>query len=114
MRLLTLHSIAKVNKQPSCSPPQRQSPVRLFAQTPRHALPNCFLSADVDSTAEAALKQESSKPQYALTLLNIVNSDTIPLTARLAAALAFKNFIKSNYVVCSGSVCTEKGSIGRG
>jgi exportin-2 (importin alpha re-exporter) len=50
-------------------------------------------------TAEAALKQEAAKPQYSLALLNIVNSDSLPSNTRLAAALAFKNFIRTNYVV---------------
>ncbi|KAI8659456.1 hypothetical protein LRP88_06023 [Fusarium phalaenopsidis] len=48
--------------------------------------------------AETALKQEATKPQYSLSLLNIVNSDSIPSKTRLAAALAFKNFIRTNYV----------------
>lgn len=51
------------------------------------------------SVAEAALKQEAAKPQYSLSLLNIVNSDSLPINTRLAAALAFKNFIRYNYVV---------------
>jgi exportin-2 (importin alpha re-exporter) len=50
-------------------------------------------------TAENALKQEAAKPQYSLSLLNIVNSDSLPLKTRLAAALAFKNFIRTSYVV---------------
>lgn len=49
--------------------------------------------------AEAALKQEATKPQYSLSLLNIVNSESLPINTRLAAALAFKNFIRFNYVV---------------
>ncbi|KAF4978128.1 hypothetical protein FZEAL_5460 [Fusarium zealandicum] len=48
--------------------------------------------------AETALKQEATKPQYSLSLLNIVNSDSLPPKTRLAAALAFKNFIRINYV----------------
>ncbi|GAO17259.1 hypothetical protein UVI_02061050 [Ustilaginoidea virens] len=52
-----------------------------------------------DSAAENALKQEATKPQYSLALLNIVNSDSLPPNTRLAASLAFKNFIRSNYVV---------------
>ncbi|KAM5342582.1 hypothetical protein ACJ41O_013548 [Fusarium nematophilum] len=48
--------------------------------------------------AETALKQEATKPQYSLSLLNIVNSDSLPPKTRLAAALAFKNFIRTNYV----------------
>ena len=49
--------------------------------------------------AEAALKQEQTKPQYSLHLLNIVASEPLPQKTRLAAALQFKNFIRSNYVV---------------
>ncbi|EGU82190.1 hypothetical protein FOQG_00380 [Fusarium oxysporum f. sp. raphani 54005] len=61
-----------------------------------------LLDATLDPTehrkAETALKQEATKPQYSLSLLNIVNSDTLPPKTRLAAALAFKNFIRTNYV----------------
>jgi hypothetical protein len=49
--------------------------------------------------AETALKQEATKPQYSLTLLTIVSSDSLPVNTRLGAALAFKNFIRINYVV---------------
>ncbi|KAI6351579.1 hypothetical protein MCOR25_009849 [Pyricularia grisea] len=48
--------------------------------------------------AEAALRIEEKKPQFSLTLLQIVNSDALPAKTRLAAALCFKNFIRSNYV----------------
>ncbi|PKS05337.1 hypothetical protein jhhlp_008711 [Lomentospora prolificans] len=48
--------------------------------------------------AETALKAEQAKPQYSLSLLNIVASDPLPAKTRLAAALAFKNFIRNNYV----------------
>ncbi|KKF93943.1 Importin alpha re-exporter [Ceratocystis fimbriata CBS 114723] len=48
--------------------------------------------------AESALKDEQKKPQYSLTLLKIVASDSLPTKTRLAASLAFKNFIRSNYV----------------
>ncbi|KAF4998055.1 hypothetical protein FGRMN_3418 [Fusarium graminum] len=61
-----------------------------------------LLDATLDPTehrrAETALKQEATKPQYSLSLLNIVSSDTLPPKTRLAAALAFKNFIRTNYV----------------
>ncbi|TDZ19510.1 Importin alpha re-exporter [Colletotrichum sidae] len=53
--------------------------------------------------AEAALKEEQTKPQYSLNLLNIVASDSLPLKTRLAAALAFKNHIRSNYVDVDGN-----------
>lgn len=52
--------------------------------------------------AETALKAEQTKPQYSLALLNIVASETLPAKTRLAAALAFKNFIRNNYVVRKG------------
>ncbi|CZR39529.1 putative importin-alpha export receptor [Fusarium proliferatum ET1] len=61
-----------------------------------------LLDATLDPTehrkAETALKHEATKPQYSLSLLNIVNSGTLPPKTRLAAALAFKNFIRTNYV----------------
>jgi exportin-2 (importin alpha re-exporter) len=50
------------------------------------------------STAENALKQEEKKPNFSLILLQIVNSEPLPLKTRLAAALCFKNFIRLNYV----------------
>ncbi len=50
-------------------------------------------------TAEAALKEEAKKPNYSLSLLSIVSTAAQPLKTRLAAALAFKNFIRHNYVV---------------
>ncbi|KAM0260697.1 hypothetical protein ACHAQJ_002613 [Trichoderma viride] len=54
-------------------------------------------------TAENALKQEATKPQYSLTLLTIVSSDSLPVNTRLGAALAFKNFIRINYVDADGN-----------
>jgi exportin-2 (importin alpha re-exporter) len=69
-------------------------------QTPAHAAPRSQTSpANICIAAEAALKQASSKPQYSLALLNIVNSNTLPPNTRLSAALAFKNFIRTSYVV---------------
>jgi exportin-2 (importin alpha re-exporter) len=59
---------------------------------------NATLDPSQHRKAETALKQEATKPQYSLALLNIVNSDTLPASTRLAAALAFKNFLRSNYV----------------
>jgi hypothetical protein len=49
--------------------------------------------------AENALKEEAKKPKYSLSLLSIVSDGAQPLHTRLAAALAFKNFIRHNYVV---------------
>ena len=84
-RLLTPRSIAKVGSRSAAPPSTRLQVPKLINKL---------------STAEAALKQESTKPQYSLALLNIVNSDTLPPNTRLSAALAFKNFIRSSYVVC--------------
>lgn len=60
------------------------------------------LAKIADSTAENALKQEEKKPQYSLQLLKIVAEQSIPVQTRLAASLAFKNFVRLNYVVCLG------------
>lgn len=49
--------------------------------------------------AESLLKQEESKPQYSLQLLKIVAGSNFAVTTRLAAALAFKNYVRLNYVV---------------
>lgn len=51
--------------------------------------------------AEALLKQEEKKPQYSLQLLKIVAGQNFAVTTRLAAALAFKNYVRLNYVVRS-------------
>lgn len=51
------------------------------------------------STAENALKQEEKKPQYSLLLLKIVAEQSLNANTRLAAALAFKNFVRLNYIV---------------
>ncbi|VUC21535.1 unnamed protein product [Clonostachys rosea] len=59
---------------------------------------NATLDPAQHRKAESSLKQEAAKPQYSLTLLNIVNSTSLPPNTRLAAALAFKNFIRTNYV----------------
>jgi exportin-2 (importin alpha re-exporter) len=48
--------------------------------------------------AETALRQEEKKPNYSLELLHIVAAESLPPKTRLAASLAFKNFIRLNYV----------------
>jgi exportin-2 (importin alpha re-exporter) len=73
---------------------------------PRHATASQRLTSANHTPcaiAENALKQEENKAQYSLTLLNIVASDPLPLKTRLAAALAFKNFIRLNYVDEAGN-----------
>ncbi|TKA76115.1 hypothetical protein B0A49_03516 [Cryomyces minteri] len=47
--------------------------------------------------AEAAIKQEETRPGFSLALLRIVATDSYPGTTRLASALFFKNFIKRNW-----------------
>ncbi|KAK3944125.1 CAS/CSE protein [Diplogelasinospora grovesii] len=59
---------------------------------------NATLDAQHHRKAESALKDEAKKPQYSLALLNIVSTEAQPTKTRLAAALAFKNFIRHNYV----------------
>ncbi|KAG9239373.1 CAS/CSE protein [Amylocarpus encephaloides] len=53
--------------------------------------------------AEVALKQEETKPNFSLLLLEIVASETLPLNTRLSSALCFKNFIKFNWVEEDGT-----------
>lgn len=57
--------------------------------------------------AENALKEEAKKPKYSLSLLKIVSDGGQPLNIRLAAALAFKNFIRHSYVVCPLEPCHD-------
>ncbi|KAJ6438573.1 chromosome segregation protein Cse1 [Purpureocillium lavendulum] len=75
-----------------------------------------LLNATLDPTqhrkAEAALKEEAVKPHYSLSLLNIVNSESLPLNTRLAAALAFKNFIRFNYVDEEGNYKLPQDEVG--
>lgn len=53
--------------------------------------------------AEEALKQEEVKPNFSLSLLHIVASNSAPPTTRLSSALAFKNFIKRNWTDADGN-----------
>ncbi|KAL2133196.1 hypothetical protein VTI74DRAFT_2770 [Chaetomium olivicolor] len=59
---------------------------------------NLTLDAQHHRKAEIALKEEAGKPKYSLSLLQIVETEALPLKTRLAAALAFKNFIRHHYV----------------
>ena len=49
--------------------------------------------------AEVAILQETKKPNFSLSLLQIAATDAYGGTARLASALYFKNFIKKNWTV---------------
>jgi exportin-2 (importin alpha re-exporter) len=53
--------------------------------------------------AEAAISEEQRKPNFSLTLLHLVASDSAPPTVRLSAALYFKNFVKRNWVDDEGN-----------
>ena len=58
-------------------------------------------------TAEVALKQEERQPNFSITLLQIVASDSYPHTTRLASALFFKNFVKRNWTVSDRATLHE-------
>ena len=51
-----------------------------------------------NATAENALKQEETQPNFSLSLLQIVANENYPQPTRLASALCFKNFIKRNWI----------------
>ena len=51
------------------------------------------------SPAEIALFQEEKKPDFSLSLLQIVATGSSNDTARLAGALYFKNFVRRRWVV---------------
>ncbi|KAI1201035.1 CAS/CSE protein [Nemania serpens] len=48
--------------------------------------------------AESLLKLEEKKPQFSLSLLKIVATESFEPKIRLSSALCFKNFIRHNYV----------------
>ena len=50
------------------------------------------------SAAENALKQEETRPNFSLSLLQIVANENYAQPTRLASALCFKNFIKRNWI----------------
>jgi hypothetical protein len=77
------------------NPGQAQPPRCRFEDLP----PACLELTSWFCAAENALKEEAKKPKYSLSLLSIVSSGTQSSNIRLAAALAFKNFIRHNYVV---------------
>ncbi|KAK4680235.1 importin-alpha export receptor [Podospora pseudoanserina] len=64
---------------------------------------NLTLDAKQHRKAEAELKILSEQPNYSLSLLTLVHDATKPTQTRLAAALAFKNFIRHNWVNEDGS-----------
>ncbi|KAI1391113.1 putative mportin-alpha export receptor [Hypoxylon trugodes] len=66
-----------------------------------------LLDATLDSAkhrkAEAELKKEEKKPEFALSLLKIVATENLEPKIRLSGALCFKNFIRHNYVDDEGN-----------
>lgn len=52
-----------------------------------------------ENAAELAIQREGHKPNFSLALLQIVASQSISSTIRLAGALYFKNHIKRNWIV---------------
>jgi hypothetical protein len=51
--------------------------------------------------AELAILEEEKKPGFSVSLLQVVDTEAYGVTARLASALYFKNFIKRNWTVSS-------------
>lgn len=85
--------------------PLRLPSVPFAVRRPSIAVQNADLCS---STAESLLKLEEKKPQYSLQLLKIVAEQSLAIKTRLAAALAFKNYVRLNYVVrtsCVSSPC---------
>lgn len=62
------------------------------------ALLNSTLDAKQHRRAEGELKLRSEEPGYSLALLNLVHDPAQEAKTRLAAALAFKNFIRNNWI----------------
>lgn len=52
-------------------------------------------------SAEKFLESVEVNQNYAILLLHLIDKDTVDITIRVAAAIAFKNYIKRNWpVVC--------------
>ncbi|KAK4189087.1 CAS/CSE protein [Podospora australis] len=67
------------------------------------ALLNSTLDAKLHRKAEAELKVRSEQDGYSLALLSLVHDPAQEPKIRLAAALAFKNFIRSNWITEEGA-----------
>ena len=88
-----LQQLAKV-LEASLDPNQnKQGPNALF-----YCLPEMVVVAN-RSVAELAIRQEERKPNFSLSLLQIVATEEYGGTARLASALYFKNYIRRNWTV---------------
>lgn len=58
-----------------------------------------FRFKQLTQVAELAILQEEKKPGFSVSLLQVVATEACGVTARLASALYFKNFIKRNWTV---------------
>ncbi|KAK0874171.1 importin-alpha export receptor [Friedmanniomyces endolithicus] len=69
------------------------------AEPHARAVPSLFVDGGqkCGERSEQSLKAEEVKPAFSLALLQIVATETLPQTTRLAGALFFKNFIRRNW-----------------
>lgn len=58
-----------------------------------------FISCIFILTAEKFLEGVEVNQNYAILLLHLIDKDGVDMTIRVAAAIAFKNFIKRNWPV---------------
>ncbi len=63
-----------------------------------------------DTTAELAIVQEEQKPNFSLSLLQIVSTEAYGGTARLASALYFKNYVKRHWIVCTSAMSFKRAT----
>lgn len=64
-----------------------------------YTFPSLTITGIDSIAAELAILQEEKKPNFSLSLLQVVASDKYGGTARLASALYFKNHIKRHWTV---------------
>lgn len=53
------------------------------------------------SAAEKFLEGVEVNQNYAILLLHLIDKDNVDMTIRVAAAIAFKNYVKRNWPVVS-------------
>jgi len=61
---------------------------------------------NVRKPAEDFLLKKEKEPNYSILLLQLAESDQIPMDIRLAASINFKNFVKRNWRVVDGDKVT--------
>ena len=72
----------------------------------------CATSLLTVNTAELSLRAEEQKPGFSISLLQIAQSDSYPLTTRLASAICFKNLIKRNWTDEEGNYKLPQQDVG--